>query len=97
MPAKEPRQKTIQVHGLRYRVHERPGSTPWHVCIKQDGNEHACTPTLRTGWEDGGEVEIFSLLADYTDTILLHLRISTKASSNDTIPMHVPSYDRSAM
>jgi hypothetical protein len=86
MPAKEPHQKTIQVHGVRYIVHERSGFTPWRICIKKDGNEHAYTPTFRTGWEDGGEVEIFSLLADYTDTILFQLRIYTKASSNDNVP-----------
>jgi hypothetical protein len=97
MPAKEPHQKTIQVHGVRYVVHERSGFTPWRICIKKDGNEHAYTPTFRTGWEDGGEVEIFSLLADYTDTILFQLRIYTKASSNDNVPETPHPHDRGAV
>ena len=55
------KQPTIQVRGERYSVHEH-GGNPWKVLIKKDGNEQEYVPVFRTGWEDGGEVEIFSLL-----------------------------------
>jgi hypothetical protein len=41
----------------------------------------------RKGWQDGGEVEIFSLLPPATagDEPLLHVRIYTKANDTDQI------------
>ena len=42
----------------------------------------------RKGWQDGGEVEIFSLLppAEAGDEPLLHIRIYTKANEADRVP-----------
>ena len=48
MPTKKPHNKTAQINGIHYIVHEH---NTWRVCIKADGNEHAYTPTFRTGWE----------------------------------------------
>ena len=76
-------QKTIQVRGERYLVHEPHN---WRICIKKDGNEAAYDAFYRTGWEDGGEVELFTLLPKHDDTILIQLRIYTKAISNDRVP-----------
>ena len=78
-----------QIHGslsYPYIVHERPSFTPWRVCVKKDDNQHAYFPAFRTGWEDGGEVEIFTLLASVSDMILVQVRIYTKANYNEKIP-----------
>jgi len=42
----------------------------------------ACEPVYRTEWEDGDEVEIFTMLPVASNTPFLQLRIYTKADSN---------------
>lgn len=78
-------QKTMQIEGVRYLVYERSG-TPWRICVKEDGNHKAYDPVYRAGWQDGGEVEIFTLLPLHSDMFLLQVRIYTKASFNEKKP-----------
>ncbi|WP_220211508.1 hypothetical protein [Reticulibacter mediterranei] len=71
----------IRIDGTTYIVHP---CSDWQILIKQDSNDHVYVPTDRTGWEDGGEVEIFTLLPPERlgDLPLLQIRISTKADSS---------------
>lgn len=80
--------KTVQVDGETYLCHDRRPFTPWHILVKKDGNERHSVPVYRTGWEQGGEVEIFSLLpADGCgDTLLVQIRIYTQANANEHKP-----------
>ena len=72
---------TARVRNEKYWLH----NGLWKILVRADGNEQAYVPVYRTGWEDGGEVEIFSLLpADGCgDTLLVQIRIYTRANFNE--------------
>ena len=78
-------QKTVRVEKQTYFVHQAGN---WKFLVKQDSNSGIYVPICRKGWEDGGEVEIFSLLppAEAGDEFLLHVRVYTKASEADRVP-----------
>lgn len=80
-------QKTMQIEKRTYLVHQA-GNLHWKILIRKDSNSRIYVPVYRTGWQDGGEVEIFSLLppADVSDEPLLHIRIYTKANETDHVP-----------
>ena len=82
---KTARGRTVKVREENYRVHDRRPFTPWRVLVKVDANEEAYDTVYRTGWEDGGEVEIFTLLPveGCGDTPLVQIRIYTQANSNE--------------
>lgn len=66
----------------------------WTVLVKKDANSTLYVPVYRKGWQDGGEVEIFSLLppGEVGDEPLLHMRIYTKANEADRVaPLPNPS------
>src|SRR5258708_753832 len=96
-------QKTKRLHNQTYTAYELIDS-PWSVLVKKDSNSRIYVPIYRTGWEDGGEVEIFTLLppAEVSDQEFLHIRIYTKAIKNDRVPgvpnptvsvqCHVPAF-----
>lgn len=79
-------QKTVRLEKQTYFVHGA-GNMHWTILIKKDANRSLYVPTYRKGWQNGGEVEIFSLLLPEIagDEPLLHVRISTKASDVDRV------------
>jgi hypothetical protein len=95
-------QKTKRLHGLTYTSYELIDS-PWTILIRKD-TSGISVPVYRTGWEDGGEVEIFTLLPppEISDRELLQVRIYTKAVKNDgkpgvpnpvvSVQCHVPAF-----
>jgi hypothetical protein len=80
-------QKTMQVEKRTYLVHHKEGYH-WKILIRRDENSRIYEVVHRKGWQDGGEVEIFSLLPPATvgDEPLLHIRIYTNAIENDNVP-----------
>ena len=82
-------QKTTRIDKQTYIVHEA-GNLHWKILIKKDGNSTIYTPVFRKGWQDGGAVEIFSLLPPDVagDEPLLHIRIYTKENEADRVLPH---------
>jgi hypothetical protein len=80
-------QKTTRIEQQTYLVYEA-GNLHWKILVRKDSNSNLYVPVYRKGWQDGGEVEIFSLLppADCGDEPLLHIRIYTKANDADQVP-----------
>lgn len=80
-------QKTKRLRGLTYTSYELIDS-PWTILIRKDSISESVVPVYRTGWENGGEVEIFTLLPppEISDRELLQIRIYTKAVKNDRVP-----------
>lgn len=80
-------QKTRRIEKRTYFVHEA-GNLHWKILVRKDSNSALYVPVYRKGWQDGGEVEIFSLLppAECGDEPLLHIRIYTKANETDRVP-----------
>jgi hypothetical protein len=80
-------QKTRRIEKRTYFVHEA-GNLHWKILVRKDSNSILYVPVYRKGWQDGGEVEIFSLLppAEAGDEPLLHIRIYTKANEADRVP-----------
>jgi hypothetical protein len=78
-------QKTVRIEKETYFVHQAGN---WKIVVKKDSNSSISVPVCRKGWQDGGEVEIFSLLppAEAGDEPLLHIRIYTKAIEADRVP-----------
>lgn len=79
-------QKTTRIEQQTYFVHEA-GNLHWKIMVRKDNNSNLYVPVYRKGWQDGGEVEIFSLLppAEAGDEPLLHIRIYTKANEADRV------------
>jgi len=80
-------QKTRRIDKRTYFVHEA-GNLHWKILVRKDSNSTLYVPVYRKGWQDGGEVEIFSLLlpAEAGDEPLLHIRIYTKVNEADGVP-----------
>ena len=80
-------QKTRRNDKRTYFVHEA-GNLHWKILVRKDSNSTLYVPVYRNGSQDGGEVEIFSLLppAEAGDEPLLHNRIYTKANETDRVP-----------
>jgi len=80
-------QKTVRIEKQTYLVHQE-GNLHWKILVRKDSNSAICIPVHRKGWQDGGEVEIFSLLPPdgASDEPLLHIRIYTKANEADRVP-----------
>jgi hypothetical protein len=79
-------QKTTRIEKRTYFVHEA-ANLHWKILVRKDNNSNLYVPVYRKGWQDGGEVEIFSLLppAEAGDEPLLHIRIYTKANEADRV------------
>jgi hypothetical protein len=79
-------QKNTQIEKRTYFIHQKEGHH-WKILIRKDENSRIYEVVHRKGWQDGGEVEIFSLLPPATvgDEPLLHIRIYTKAIENDKV------------
>ena len=79
-------QKTLRLEKQTYFVHQAD-NLHWKILVKKDSNSTLYVPVHRKGWQDGGEVEIFSLLPlpEAGDEPLLHIRISTKANEADRV------------
>ena len=80
-------QKTRRIENQTYLVHQAD-NLHWKILVRKDKNISLYVPVYRKGWQDGGEVEIFSLLppAQAGDEPLLHIRIYTKANEADRVP-----------
>ena len=84
-------QKTMHLEKQTYFVYQ---AGTWKFLVRCDRNSSMYIPFCRKGWQDGGEVEIFSLLPPETagDEPLLHIRIYTKANETDRVaPLSNPS------
>jgi len=79
-------QKTMRLEKQTYLVHQAD-NLHWKILVKKDSNSTLYVPVYRKGWQDGGEVEIFSLLPppEAGDEPLLHIRIYTKANETDRV------------
>ena len=79
-------QKTLRLEQQTYLVHQAE-NLHWKILVRKDSNSTLYVPVYRKGWQDGGEVEIFSLLPppEAGDEPLLHIRISTKANEADRV------------
>ncbi len=79
-------QKTMRIEKRTYLVYEAD-NLHWKILVRKDRNSNIYVPVYRKGWQDGGEVEIFSLLppAEAGDEPLLHIRIYTKANEADRV------------
>lgn len=80
-------QKTMRIDKQTYLVHQAE-NLHWKVLVLKDSNSNIYVPVYRKGWQDDGEVEIFSLLPPpgAGDEPLLHIRIYTKANDADRVP-----------
>src|SRR5437763_12268395 len=80
-------QKTRRIEKRTYLVYEAD-NLHWKILVRKDSNSNLYVPVYRKGWQDGGEVEIFSLLppAEAGDEPLLHIRIYTKANEAGHVP-----------
>ena len=81
-------QKTVRMENQTYFIHQA-GNSHWRILVRKDSNSSIYVPVYRKGWQDGGEVEIFSLLppAEIGDEPLLHMRICTKANETDKVAL----------
>ncbi len=79
-------QKTRRIEKRTYLVYEAD-NLHWKILVRKDSNSNLYVPVYRKGWQDGGEVEIFSVLppAEAGDEPLLHIRIYTKANEADRV------------